>query len=100
MPTGADLQYGQNIFLKAEGRDGILVIMCLFWSSRVGSWTDFFFLDSLQVGGGTCHLLDSFDAYVFFFFLFLPEQTDTATQLKEQLEININITVHNASAVG
>lgn len=30
----------------------------------------FSFLDILEVGGGTCHLLDPFDAYVLFFFFF------------------------------
>lgn len=91
MPTGAGVQYGSEDSSQVRrGRDGMLVVMCWFWSSRVGRWTDLFFLlDSLQVGGATCHLLDS-----------LTQQTDTATQLKEQLEINIDVTVRDASAVG
>lgn len=65
----------------------------------MGSWRDFFFLDSLQVGGGTCHLLDSLDAHMLLF-SFCQNKQITATQRKEQFEININITVHNASAGG
>lgn len=90
MPTGADVQYGSedSSQVSRAGRDvGDYVLVLEQPSGKMDR--SFFLLDSLQVGGATCHLLDS-----------LTQQTDTAGQNKEQLEINIDVTVRDASAVG
>lgn len=90
MPTGADVQYGSedSSQVSRAGRDvGDYVLVLEQPSGKMDRFS--FLLDSLQVGGATCHLLDS-----------LTQQTDTATQLKGQLEINIDVTVRDASAVG
>lgn len=90
MPTGADVQYGSedSSQVSSAGRDvGGYVLVLEQPSGKTDRFS--FLLDSLQVGGATCHLLDS-----------LTQQTDTASQLKEQLEINIDVTVRDASAVG
>lgn len=90
MPTGADVQYGSedSSLVSRAGRDvGDYVLVLEQPSGKMDRFS--FLLDSLQVGGATCHLLDS-----------LTQQTDTASQLKGQLEINIDVTVRDASAVG